>query len=349
MTTTPLSVTAGAARQRLAASLATLQQDPNVPSNVMDIVSGVARAMGPLFQLERGSPDSTLIFTARAVLQETLSKMQSVDQNYPGVGDCTSAIAQSLGMTFTAIRDHGLKDPNASAAQVIVAPQPAPGPVTAPQPAPVAPQPISTAPAAPVVAPQPAPVVVQQPAPQPAPIPLVQPAAAPMPLVQQVAQPIPLKQAPPQERTPAFGTSKPESLNKVKNPGRTERKTVFPETAAKVPVGPNGVPRLEAEVDAHSESNFYTNFFGDIHDHGGIFVATYAALAMNSMCEVVITFPGNLTAEIRGTVRWRREVDTEANTTASPGLGVEISSASDDSWRLIERFSKKRDPLIYEA
>ena len=58
------------------------------------------------------------------------------------------------------------------------------------------------------------------------------------------------------------------------------------------------------------------------HDHGGIFVATYAALATNTTCEVVITFPGNLTAEIRGTVRWRREVDTEANTTASPGLGV---------------------------
>lgn len=347
MTTSPLSVTAGAARQRLASSLAALQQDPNVPANVMEIVAGLARAMGPLFQLERGSPDSALIFTARAVLQETLGKMQTVDQTYPGVGDATSAIAQSLGMTFTAIRDHNIRDPGAPAG-VPAAVQPVVQPAPVQPVAPPAPQPVAQ-PAPQAIAPQPF-------TPPAAPIPLVQQAPAPMPLVQPAAQPIPLRQpqastastaAP--ERTPAFGTARPETANRVKNPGRTEHKTVYPETAAKVPVGPNGIARLECEIDAHGESNFYTNFFGDIRDHGGIFVATYAALAMNSPCEVIITFPGNLTAEIRGTVRWRREVDPEANSTASPGIGVEITSASEDSWRLIERFTKKREPLIYEA
>ena len=83
MTTTPIATTAGAARQRLAASLATLQQDPNLPPPILAMVQGLARAMGPLFQVERGTGDPTLLFTARAVLQETLGKMQELHAAAP--------------------------------------------------------------------------------------------------------------------------------------------------------------------------------------------------------------------------------------------------------------------------
>jgi hypothetical protein len=39
MSTTPHAAAAGAARQRLAASLGALQQDPNVPPAILEIIS----------------------------------------------------------------------------------------------------------------------------------------------------------------------------------------------------------------------------------------------------------------------------------------------------------------------
>mgnify|MGYP007037358219 CR=1 FL=1 len=75
MSTSPIAATASNARQRLASSLASLQQDPNLPTSILDVVSGLARAMGPLFQVERGTGDPSLLFTARAVLQEAALRL----------------------------------------------------------------------------------------------------------------------------------------------------------------------------------------------------------------------------------------------------------------------------------
>ena len=307
MTQSSIAATAGAARQRLATSLAALQQDPALPAPVLEIVSGLARAMGPLFQVERGTGSPTLLFAARAVLQETLGRMQAVDQSHSGVPDATAAIAQSLGMIFAAIREHHIEDPaTAPTAQVAAAPQPAP-PV-----------------AQPLVA-QPPPVLLVQPA--PAPVPLVQPAAAPIPLVH-AAAPSPAQRV-------------------VETAYREQPQSVIPDTAAKVPLGPSGLPRLEVELDVHSDSNFYTNFLGDIRDHGGIFVATFGLLSVNTPCEAIISFPGALTAEVRGVVKWKREPSGDSG--QIPGLGVEITGASPDAWKLIDRFIKNREPIIHEV
>jgi hypothetical protein len=352
MTTSPIAATASNARQRLASSLASLQQDPNLPASILDVVSGLARAMGPLFQVERGTGDPSLLFTARAVLQETLGRMQTVDQNYPGVGDATAAIAQSLGMIFATIRDHRIEEAVSVPAPALVSITPS-APPSAPS-APVAPQ-------APVAQP-PTPAVVYTPPPSPpppapvaapitAPVPLVQPVAAPVPLVQPVAAPVLLVQpaaapvllvktaVPAAGPSMVSGGSETASRDPVMN-------SLLPETAAKVPIGPNGVPRLEAELDVHSDSNFFTNFLGDIRDHGGIFVATFGALSVNTQCEVLISFPGALTAEVRGVVRWRR---SNTDNGQIPGLGVEITHGAPDAWKLIDRFIKNREPIIHEV
>ena len=315
MSNTPIAATAGAARQRLASSLAALQQDPSVPAAVLNLVQGLARAMGPLFQVERGSGDPALLFQARAVLQETLGAMQSVDQSYPGVGDATAAIAQSLGMLFAAIKEHHLVDP--------AAPQPAFQPPPQPQPA-------------------------FQPPPQPQPVPLTKPAAQPVPLTTPAAQPVPLTQ-PAAQAVPLVQHGQVKAPARAANP-RPPAGTVFPETAAKVPVGPHGLPRVEAELEAFSETNFYTNFVGDIHDHGGIFVATYAVLAINTPCEVALKFPGDYLAEFRGVVKWRREASRESGDSGSqPGMGIEITDASADVWALIKRFLQKREPIVQDV
>lgn len=378
-----IAETAGAARQRLASSLGVLQQDQNLPTQVMDIVAGLARAIGPLFQVERATGAPELLFQARSVLQETLGRMQTVDNSHPGVADATAAIAQSLGMIFAAIKEHNLTDPatrpSTSAMPQVTAPAPqAPAPQS---PAPQAPAPM------PLVQPAAAPMPLVQPAVQP--VPLVQPAAAPVPLVQPAVPhaapaaappaaapvytapaaaqsapyvlpaqpqasspyvaPMPAPYAP-QAPTPA--PYAPPAAAPSPRPAVHPTNSFLPETAAVVPTGPNGLPRLEAELDVHSDTNFYTNFLGDIHDHGGIFVATYAILHTGTQCEVQLTFPGELKADVRGVVRWRREpagADVSAGAAGTvAGLGIEITQAAGDGWSLIERFIKKREPIIHE-
>ncbi|MDP3221388.1 MAG: hypothetical protein Q8S73_45310, partial [Deltaproteobacteria bacterium] len=188
-----------------------------------------------------------------------------------------------------------------------------------------------------------------QPPPQAQPVPLTQHAAQPVPLTTPAAQPLPLTQ-------PAAHAVPLVQHGQVKAPGRKAEPrqqpgTVFPETAAKVPVGPHGLPRVEAEVEAFSETNFYTNFVGDIHDHGGIFVATYAVLAVNTPCEVALKFPGEYLAEFRGVVKWRREATRESSADggSQPGMGIEITDASAEVWALINRFIQKREPIIQDV
>ena len=114
---------------------------------------------------------------------------------------------------------------------------------------------------------------------------------------------------------------------------------------------PDGKSWVEAELEAFSETNFYTNFVGDIHDHGGIFVATYAVLAVNTPCQVALKFPGDYLAEFLGVVKWRREATRESNTDSGsqPGMGIEITEASPEVWALINRFIQKREPIIQDV
>ncbi len=346
MSNTPIAATAGSARQRLASSLAALQQDPSVPPAVLNIVQGLARAMGPLFQVERGTGDPSLLFHARTVLQETLGSMQSVDQSYPGVGDATAAIAQSLGMLFAAIKEHALVDPTAARP----APQPPPPPPQAPvfqQPPPPPPQATPVFQQPPPPPPQATPVFQQPPPPPPqvAAVPLTQPAAQPLPLTTPAAQPMPLTQ--PAAQAVPLVQSAPPKTPPPQAEQRARQATVFPETAAKVPIGPQGLPRVEAELEAFSDTNFYTNFVGDIRDHGGIFVATYAVLAVNTRCQVALKFPGDYLSEFHGVVKWRRE--PAADQSSMPGMGIEITDASADVWALIHRFIQKREPIIQDV
>jgi len=329
MSNTTYAATAGAARQRLAQSLGTLQQDANCPPAIMEIVSGLARAMGPLFQLERGSPELALFGQARGVLQETLGRMQQVDQTYPGVADATAGIAQCLGMIFQSMKEAGLIAP-AGAPQAPPPPQPAPFVQPAFQPP--APQAMAYQAPQPQFAPAQAPAAAQRAA----------PAAQPMGFNPAPAASAQAAQAAMNRPAPAPYAAPPKAAGAPPHGGA-------PAQGGSVPVGPNGLPRLEAELGVHSETNFYTDFLGDIHNHGGVFVATFQTLAIGLPCEIILTFPGNLIAEIRGAVRWKRDASGSMDAGgSSPGLGVEIQQAAPESWNLIERFIRKREPIMHE-
>jgi uncharacterized protein (TIGR02266 family) len=110
--------------------------------------------------------------------------------------------------------------------------------------------------------------------------------------------------------------------------------------------GPYAGPRqkLEANVGATTESNFFVGFSGDISE-GGVFVATYATLDVGDHVQVLVTLPGGFEKTIPGTVRFVRDpMDMESE----PGIGVRFDRLDDAARELILRFIRKRPPLFYD-
>jgi uncharacterized protein (TIGR02266 family) len=112
--------------------------------------------------------------------------------------------------------------------------------------------------------------------------------------------------------------------------------------AVSVPAGPR--EKLEANVGATTESNFFVGFSGDISE-GGVFVATYLTLDVGTRTEVLVTLPGGFEKSIPGTVRFVRDpMDMESE----PGIGVRFERLDDEARELILRFIRKRPPLFYD-
>ena len=102
--------------------------------------------------------------------------------------------------------------------------------------------------------------------------------------------------------------------------------------------------RLEANVGATTESNFFVGFSGDISE-GGVFVATYATLPLGTPVELLVTLPGGFEKTIRGKVRFVRDpMDMDSE----PGMGVRFDRLEDEARDLILRFIRKRPPLFYD-
>lgn len=307
MSSTPIATSARKIRERLLGALASLQQSNDSSTAAMDIVSGIALANEALSRVEIGGAP-VLLHQARAALQGTLHPLQEgALQLHPATSDASALIRESLGMLFEAMREHDLVEPEPAPVSCDLT---EPGSTLAPT---------EEAPMRVVAPPSPADPVTR--------VKAAQEAFAPM--------------RPSQESIPLTDTSAKEPRQRSKTP------TVFPRTAARPHFGLSGLPHIEAELDVHSESNFYTNFHGNIRDRGGIFIATWAAVAVGTSCEVKLQFPGDLNAEVRGVVRWRREGKGDVIDLV-PGLGVEITQADDDAWALIQRYLEKRDPIIHD-
>jgi uncharacterized protein (TIGR02266 family) len=102
--------------------------------------------------------------------------------------------------------------------------------------------------------------------------------------------------------------------------------------------------KLEANVGATTESNFFVGFSGDISE-GGVFVATYLTLSVGDRVQVLVTLPGGFEKTLPGTVRFVRDpMDMESE----PGIGVRFDKLDDEARELILRFIRKRPPLFYD-
>jgi uncharacterized protein (TIGR02266 family) len=138
-----------------------------------------------------------------------------------------------------------------------------------------------------------------------------------------------------------FGTAK--TIASSATPGQAAAKPkAAPAPAKPIATGPR--ERLEANVGATTESNFFVGFSGEIAE-GGVFIATYATLALGALVEVLVTLPGGYQFQVPGVVRFVRDpMDMDSE----PGIGVRFEHLPGEHRELILRFIRKRPPVFYD-
>jgi uncharacterized protein (TIGR02266 family) len=91
--------TARSAREELGKALATLQQDPKIPPDVMSVASNIAQAVGALFEAEKAKEERSgkgAVRMALGSLSQTMALLQDVKSGHPGVGVATATIAGAM-------------------------------------------------------------------------------------------------------------------------------------------------------------------------------------------------------------------------------------------------------------
>lgn len=119
------------AREALGRALAALQEDPNIPPDVLAVAQNIAQAVGALFEAERASsePDGkACVKNALGSLSQTLALLQDVRESHGGIQTATETIARAMSLLFPLTTAPTRYPP--------AAPEPAPMPLV-PQAAPV--------------------------------------------------------------------------------------------------------------------------------------------------------------------------------------------------------------------
>ena len=332
------------AREGLARGLSLLQ-DPNLPPQFMTAAEPIARAMGLLMQAEKGDGSAATIRPqaeqALLAVRDALGRLQSIQTSHPAGEQALAAVATSLSLVHGLTR---LQDPPRApqAHQPPAAPgfaPPAPSYQQPPAPQYHAP-PVATAfqPTAPAFQQPPAQQFQQPPPPQ-----FQQPAAQYPQPQQQAAQthqqaPAPY-QPPPQHAAQAYAPTAMQAppMQAPPLPARATGGDSMPP--------PSGT--IEAELGAHSPSNFYKTLSGnDIVDHGGIFVATYAVPKLGSRVTLRVHLPGGYHFDCAALVKWTR--DARDNPDAPPGFGAQFHGMTPEQRQLVQRYVRNREPLFYD-
>lgn len=329
--------TAKTSRENLGKALAALQEDPNIPQDVLAIAQNVAQAMAALFEAERapGEPEGkAAVKRALGVVGQTLALLQDVRAQHAGLQVATASIAQSMSALYPLTTQPSMRPPAPS--QPIAAPSMPPQQQYAPGVAPVAafaataPQQVYQPPQQPPQqAYQPPPQQAYQPPPQQAYQPPQQPAPlAPNPYAAPIASAAASQAQAPAPAQPAYKPPPPQQQQGAYREGNKER------VAAEVNIG------------ANTDSNFYVGFSGEISE-GGVFCATYNIQARGTPMRLLVTLPGNFEKHVNGFVRFVRDpMDLTAE--SEPGMGIQFEGLDPEARDLILRFIKKRPPMFYD-
>jgi hypothetical protein len=324
----PISA-AKSARESLARALGAIQSDPSVPPQIMAIAEPVSNAMGALFQIERsgGAATATSGPVALESVRRALGLLQQQPSNHPAVQLALEAVAGSLGLVHHLASGKLGGAPAAAARQ-----QPAPAPYAQPT--------------------QPQAAYPQQPAPQAGyaqPAPAYQQGGAPG-----YGAPVQSPQAYAATYVAPAGMQQqgyPPPAQAYQPPAPQAYQPPAPQAApppAAAPAG--GGPRVDAELGAHSPSNFYKGLSGnDVVDHGGLFIATYNIPRIGQSITVHVSMPGGYEFDALAVVKWTREtVDSSHGQAAPPGFGAQFTQITPEARQLVYRYVRNREPLFHD-
>ncbi len=310
------------ARESLSKALEALQQDAEVPEEVLGITQNVAKSIGALFEAEYAStePDGkTCVKSALGTLSQTLALLQDVKSEHEGVGSAIENIADVISILFPLTNKPS------------VVPESGSGRPPASQ------RPISSAPSAKPSSAPPA---------KPSSAPPAKPSSAPP------AKPSSAPPAKPSSAPPAKPSSAPPRRAASNRPmsGRPRAgSSAFPSTMLPPPAPiPTGAREpVEANLGATTQSNFYVGFSGEIA-HGGVFLATYEALPKDTSVRMLVTLPGGFEFECDGYVRFVRD-PMDFMSESEPGMGIQFENLPDEARDLVMRFIRKRPPIFYDV
>jgi uncharacterized protein (TIGR02266 family) len=304
------------ARENLGRALAALQEDPNIPPDVMNIAQNIAQAVGALFDAERASSEQdgkASVKAALGMVGQTLALLQDVRGQHRGIQVATQGIAQSMSLLYPLTTAPSMRPAAAGGTAPMMG---------APAPAPTGFAPAAAAgPAAPAYAPPPA---VVPPAPG-----YAQPAPG-------YAQPSHRAPAPPLAASPFAATAQPPAAPSL---APAARLAAYRDAS-------KPTENVEVNIGANTESNFYVGFSGEIAE-GGVFAATYSILARGTPVRALITLPGGFETYVSGFVRFVRD-PMDMGMDSEPGMGIQFDRLDAEQRELILRFVRKRRPIFYD-
>lgn len=321
----PVSL-ARAARENLARGLGALQS-PNLPPQVMAVAEPIATAMSAMHRVEasggaaRGEAGPAALNAAR----HALAMLQQQPPGYPAVDQALEAIAGSLNLIHQLAAAPAAAPAAAFAGTVAMPPGAAPPTQPSPQ----------------AWGQQPQQGYQQPPAYQ------QQPPQYQQPPQQAYQQPAPAyQQQPPQyQQPPQQAHQQPAPAAQPSFQQAAQARGHAPAPAA----GGAGQPlRIEAELGAHSTTNFYKGLSGnDVIDSGGIFIATYQIPEIGRNVLVKVSMPGGYEFEALGIVRWTREAPLSGSD-SPPGFGAQFTQISPEGRQLVYRYVRNREPLFHD-
>jgi hypothetical protein len=297
----------------------------------MSIAEPISNAMGALFQIERsgGTAATTNGPVALEATRRALSLLQQQPSNHPAVQQALEAVAGSLSLI------HSLASGKQPAAP---APPRAPAPAAASPPYAHAPKP---QPHAPSPQTQPHAAAHRQPQPEPARPPVNAPVQSPQAYAATYV-------APPVQATAPQGTPYQPTVLAQHAVAPVAGPAAAPATPGLAQNGPAG--RVDAELGAHSASNFYKGLSGnDVVEHGGIFISTYNIPRIGQSITVHVSMPGGYEFDALAIVRWTRDTgDSSQGQSAPPGFGAQFTQITPEARQLVYRYVRNREPLFHD-
>lgn len=353
---------ARSARENLAQGLAALQS-PGVPAQLMDVAEPIAQAMSALHHIEssQGAAAASSAPSALDAVRRALAMLQAQPGGHAAVDKAIESVAGSLGLIHSLTQHVPVApmQPQAAFAGTVVMDHQAHAPMSAaPATQPSAPAPY----AAPAQQPQWQQPVQQQAPQQPPPQQQwAPPPAQPAPPAQAWQPPPPQQAAPPPQQA-AWGAQQPQQAYgappqqwqqpqqpQAAPPPQPQQQWAPPTAQPAYPAGGGGpAVRVDAELGAHSSTNFYKGLSGnDVIDSGGIFIATYQIPAIGQELVIKVSLPGGYEFEATGVVRWTRDAPN-SGADSPPGFGAQFTQISPEGRQLVYRYVRNREPLFHD-